>query len=130
MIVQGLQRALPPQTIVTGHGVEAAWTRRAPRPRPFGPRVVVAEAPKSGGTSIVTQTFPAHLRNIFTGGRRGINLIVIGRYLHRYIETPVARSYPPNAFEHRSRDMAWGVRAVPRCCSRHSGQMGRCSGRR
>ncbi len=27
MIVQGLQRALPPQEIVTGHGLEAAWTR-------------------------------------------------------------------------------------------------------
>ena len=27
MIVQGLQRALPPQAIVTGHGLEAAWTR-------------------------------------------------------------------------------------------------------
>src|SRR5262249_7897152 len=27
MIVQGLQSALPPQAIVTGHGLEAAWTR-------------------------------------------------------------------------------------------------------
>ena len=27
MIVQGLQHALPPQAIVTGHGLEAAWTR-------------------------------------------------------------------------------------------------------
>ena len=27
MIVQGLQRALPPQAIVTGHALEAAWTR-------------------------------------------------------------------------------------------------------
>ena len=27
MIVQGLQRALPPQAIVTGHALESAWTR-------------------------------------------------------------------------------------------------------